>query len=182
MRKRLSIVFGSMLACLSANCLVSAAVDLSRALPFWSYKGLGLHVLLVVEWLWSKAHGWPSFSHLDDFGRWYAYAVRIGCPLLGFLVFWLISRCQIGWDLWKPLLIASVCGPLSTLTCDLFSRDISRFVGRVTNADSYPAIWEPWWEMLAAVLVFALMVWSVGAFAAAPEKLCAPGHEQAAVA
>jgi hypothetical protein len=149
-RQRLALIVGALTAVALAHGLVYAAVHFDRALPVWSYYGLCQQVLLAVERVWSRAHGWLPLSHIRDFGRFYASAIHIGCPLIGFILFRLISRSRIGWKVWKPLVIVAVCAPLNTL--------VYMFLD--------PAMRAPWSEMFLASIVFALMVGSVGALPA----------------
>ncbi|MBS1857258.1 MAG: hypothetical protein JST11_17955 [Acidobacteria bacterium] len=150
MRKRLSIATGALVATVLAHGLVYSALDLNTRWPNDTYYGFCRNVLLAIESMWSRAHGWPPFSHIEIFGGFYANVIHIACPLIGFLAFRLLSRDRIGWTLWKPLLIVSAGCPLNTWF--------------------YPAIWEPWSEMMWAFLIFGLMAWSVGGLPAIPRK------------
>jgi hypothetical protein len=88
-------------------------------------------------------------SHVDEFGRFYAYLVFLICPLIGFGIFWLGSEQRIGSQLWKPMAIAVVFAtPLQELLRQSF-----RTVG----------LSEPMAEAGRATVVLLLMIWSVGA-------------------
>ena len=81
-------------------------------------------------------------SHIRDFGGFYAQTVHLICPLIGFALFWILSRYKVGTKVWMPLTIAlllDVSPVLSTLTFGPFS------------------------EAARTVLIVLLMVWSVGA-------------------
>ena len=63
-------------------------------------------MLFGTERLWSYAHGWQPMSHIRDFGGFYAPTIHLICPLIGFALFWIISRHKVGINLWKPMAIA----------------------------------------------------------------------------
>src|SRR5690242_1085291 len=113
MRRRVSMGAGAVVAAVLARGLVYSAVYLDRPFPTGSYYGFCRNVLLLFEWMWSKAHGWPPLSHIEIFGRFYANVIPIVCPLIGFLVFRLVSRRGFDSSLWKPLLIVAACCPLT---------------------------------------------------------------------
>ena len=154
----MSLIAGALAAVGLAHGLVYAGIHFDRSPPALSYYGLCREVLVAVDWVWSKAHGWPPLSHIDEFGRFYAGAVHVGCPLIGFILFWLVSRYRMGSKIWKPLAIVAVSAPLDTLAY--------RFLD--------PAMREPWSEMLLALIVFGLMAGSVGAFPVFRQTTAAP--------
>jgi hypothetical protein len=82
-------------------------------------------------------------SHIDQFGRFYARAVIFGCPLLGFAVHWLLAWRRMRWNLWTPLVLATV-GAVSLY------------------ADSFSSAWLPWSQMAVAALTVVLMAWTSG--------------------
>jgi len=92
MRKRAALAVAAALAAWLTFGLVDAAMHLERLYPPWSYAGFFQRVLLAMERAWSSAHGWPSWSHLEGFGRFYARAVPFGCALGGFGLFLLLAR------------------------------------------------------------------------------------------
>src|SRR5580700_11377237 len=47
-------------------------------------------------------------SHVDDFGRFYAQAVHLICPLIGFAIFWIISPHTRGTKWGKPMVTVVV--------------------------------------------------------------------------
>lgn len=149
MRKRLSLGIGAVVAAVLTHGSIYAAIDLSTLRPMSTYRGLFQHMLLAVEHLWSTAHGWAPLTHFDAFAMFYARAVHLLCPLIGFGVFWLISRHRIGWSIWKPLAIAvAFTTPLYAL---LYSP--LKLLG----------LHVEWAGSGRVIVVFLLMVWSVGA-------------------
>lgn len=108
MRKRLWLGLGMLIAGLLTHGMVYSAADISATLPLSTYRGFFQHALYVIESLWSAAHGWASMSHIEDFGRFYALLVHLGCPLAGFalvLAGW--RRWTVG-SVWKPVAVAAV--------------------------------------------------------------------------
>ena len=67
------------------------------------------------------------------------------CPLIGFVVFWMMSRYRVGKNLWRPLVVA------------LLLAVPAGFVAL------FPAYAIPWVEVARTSLVALLMMWSVGA-------------------
>jgi len=122
--------------------MVVSAMNLNGPLPISTYQGFFQHVLLATERLWSYAHGWQPMSHIDDFGRFYAHTVHLICPLIGFALFWIVSRHKVGIKFWKPIGIAL----LLTVPPSF----------RMPN-------YEEWVEVVRTLLIVLLMVWSVGA-------------------
>lgn len=86
-------------------------------------------------------------SHVEEYGRFLARLVLMGWPVLGFVVFWLLSRCEVGRRWWKPLLIV-IALPLG---------DVLHMGFRSAGLD------EPLAEAVRSALVFLLMAASVGA-------------------
>jgi hypothetical protein len=100
--------------------------------------------------LWSNVHGWPSLSHIDEFGIFYARAVRFICPVIGFALFLILSRHNTGWNIWKPMMIASLLlTPLQMLALNPLS-----LLGLGTAVA----------ESARTLVVVLLMAWSIGAF------------------
>ncbi len=144
MRKYLSIGTSATLAAVFTHGLVFSAMDLNEPLSIWTYQGFFRHLLLATERLWSFAHGWQPMSHIRDFGRFYAPAVHLICPLIGFLLFWVMSRHKVGINLWKPMAIALLLTVPSSLLTQM------------------PAYSLPWIEVARTLLIVWLMVRSVG--------------------
>jgi hypothetical protein len=145
MRRSISIGTSAAVAAVFTHGVVSSAVNLNEASPVSTYQGFFQYVLLATERLWSYAHGWQPMSHIHDFGRFYAPAVQLICPLIGFLLFWILSRHKVGINLWKPLAIAWLPAmPLGYI-------------------DLVPGYVLPWVEVARTLLIVLVMVWSVGA-------------------
>ena len=132
------------MAAICTHGMVFSGINLNEPLPIWSYQGFFQNMLLTTERLWSYAHGWESMSHIGDFGKFYAVAVQLICPILAFALFWSLSRVKIGINAWKPMSIALV---LAFPTAYIFLA---------------PTGTQPWLEALRTVAVFLLMVWSAG--------------------
>jgi hypothetical protein len=145
MRRSRSIGTSAAVAAVLTHGVVFSAVNLNEPLPISTYQGFFQHILLATERLWSYAHGWQPMSHIHDFGRFYAPAVHLICPLIGFALFWVISRHKVGINFWKPLAIALL------LTIP------SSFIALA------PRYALPWVEVARTVLIVLSMVWSVGA-------------------
>lgn len=160
MRRPLAVSSGLAITAVATHGMVSAGLDLdlSRPVPFWSYGGFFQHTILWMSRLWSDAHGWPGpadlsalsrTGHIDDFGRFLAYAVFLLCPLIGFLAYSLVSGSRVSLQWWKPLTIAIA------------------FATPLQHAIHDPAmslgLKEPLAEGVRATVVFVLMLWSVGA-------------------
>jgi hypothetical protein len=140
-----SIGTSAAMAAALTHGLVFSAVNFNEPLPISMYHGLFRHLLLAAERLWSYFHGWQPMSHIHDFGRFYAPTVQLICPLIGFVLFWIISRHKLGTDIWKPVAIALL------LTIP------SGYI------DLVPGYALPWVEMARTILIVLLMVWSAGA-------------------
>ena len=137
-------------AALLTHGMVYSALDLSEALPISTYKGFFQHLLFAIERLWSYVHGWQPMSHIEAFGRFYALTVHLLCPLIGFALFWTISRYNVGRNIWKPTAIALLL--LTPLQQVILTPLLALGVG------------ESWAETTRTLLLVLAMVWSVGAF------------------
>jgi hypothetical protein len=144
-KHRWSTLVGALTAAVLAQGLVYAAIHFDKVLPAWSYYGIFQQVAVAVESIWSRVHGWPPLSHVQDFGWFYAAVIHLSCPLIGFLFFGLLSRSRVSW---KPFLIVALCAPVETLAHRFFDSG------------------GPWMEASFALTVFALMVASLGGFPA----------------
>ena len=140
-----SIGTSAAVAAVFTHGMVFSAVNLNEPLPISTYQGFFQHMLLATERLWSYAHGWQPMSHIRDFGRFYAPTVQLICPLIGFALFWILSRHKVGINFWKPMAIALL------LTIP------SGYIALV------PGYALPWVEVARTILIVLLMVWSVGA-------------------
>jgi hypothetical protein len=149
MRRSISIGTGAAVGAILTHGMVSSALNLSELLPISTYHGFFQHVLLAMERLWSYAHGWQPMSHIDTFGHFYAHTVDLICPLIGFSLFWMISRRKVGIELWKPVGIALL------LT---FPPGSLAFMPVYALGLGYP-----WSEVVRILLVLLSMAWSVGA-------------------
>ena len=152
MRKLISVVCGATVAAVGTHGFVSAGIRLG-APHAGTYQGIFKQALLALWRIWSGVHGWEPvrdgrhLSHVEEYGRFLARVVLVGWPLLGFGVFWLISRCEMGRRLWRPLVIASAL-PLG---------EGFRVAFRSAGLD------EPLAEAARSAAVFLLMAASVGA-------------------
>ncbi len=126
--------------------VVLSATNFNEPLPISTYQGFFWHIVSATERLWSHAHGWPSMSHIRDFGPFFAPAVQLICPLIGLALFCTISRHRVGIHIWKPLAIA------------LLLAIPNGYINLV------PGHALPWVEVARTILIVLLMVWSVGAF------------------
>ena len=145
MRKLIAIGTGTAVAAIFTHGMVFSGMYLNVNLPNSTYRGFFTHVLLATERLWSYTHGWQPMSHIDEFGRIYAHTVHLICPLLGFALFWIVSRHKVGFKSWKPIGIALL------LTVPPSFSDLA------------PDYIVPWVEVVRTLLIVLLMVWSVGA-------------------
>jgi hypothetical protein len=145
MRRSISIGTGTAVAAVLTHGMVSSGMNLNEPLPISTYQGFFQRVLLATERLWSYAHGWQPMSHIDEFGRFYAHTVHLICPLIGFALFWIVSRHKVGIQSWRPIGIALL------LTVP------------PTFSDLAPDYAIPWVEVVRTLLIVLLMVWSVGA-------------------
>jgi hypothetical protein len=100
--------------------MVSSAVNFNGPVP--------------TERLWSYAQGWLPMSHIRAFGGFYAPVVHLLCPLIGFAVFWVLSRHEGGISFWTPMAIAL-----------LFTMP--------------PSVSDPWVVTARTILIVLLMVW-----------------------
>ncbi len=132
-------------AAVATHGLVFSAMYLDGSLPVSTYHGFFQYFLLGVERLWSYGHGWEPMSHIRDFGWFYAPVVQFLCPVIGFALFWLLSRHKVGPRIWKPTAIAVLLAVPSA------------YIGLV------PGSALPWVEMARTLVVLLLMVYSVGA-------------------
>ena len=146
MRRSGSIATSAAVAAVFTHGMAFSGLNFNGPLPISTYKGFFQHMLLATEWLWSYAHGWQPMSHIRDFGRFYAPMVHLICPLIGFALFWMISRHKVGINCWKPIAIALL------LTIP------SSFVAQA------PRDVLPWLEVARTLLIVWLMVWSVGPY------------------
>lgn len=145
MRTSLSIGMSVAAPAVFTHGVVLSAMAFNEPLPLSTYQGFFWHIVLATERLWSWAHGWQPLSHIRDFGQFFAPAVHLICPLIGFALFRIFSRRQVGIHLWKPLAIA------------LLLAIPNGFIGLV------PGYALPWVEAARTILVVLSMVWSVGA-------------------
>jgi hypothetical protein len=88
-------------------------------------------------------------SHIEEFGHFYAHTVDLICPLIGFSLFWMISRRKVGIQFWKPVGIALL------LT---FQPGSLAFIPIYALGLGYT-----WSEVVRTLLVVLSMAWSVGA-------------------
>jgi hypothetical protein len=126
--------------------MVFSAMHFNESLPIWTYRGFFQRIVLATERLWSYAHGWEPTSHIRDFGHFYAPMVRLICPLIGFAVFWMVSRSRAGVHTWKPIGIAL----LATLAPDFIALAPFYALG----------LQEQWVQVIRTLLIVSLMVWS----------------------
>ena len=101
-----SIGTGAAVAAVFTHGMVFSGMYLNELLPVSTYQGFFQRMLFAAERLWSYAHGWQPMSHIRDFGGFYAQTVHLICPLIGFALFWIVSRHKVGIKVWKPLAIA----------------------------------------------------------------------------
>jgi hypothetical protein len=153
-----SIVTGTAVAAVFTHGMVFSAMYFRELLPISTYQ----RMLFATERLWSYAHGWQPMSHFRDFGSFYAQTVHLICPLIGFALFWIVSRHKVGINAWKPLVIA-----LLLTIAPSFSDLVSGYA-------------IPWAEAARTVLIVLLMVWSVGAFKLSKPRIST--HESLATA
>jgi hypothetical protein len=140
-----SIGTGAAVAAVFTHGMVFSGMYANEVLPVSTYQGLFQRMAFAAERLWSYAHGWQPMSHIRDFGGFYAQTVHLICPLIGFALFWIVSRHNVGTKVWKPLAIALLLTIPPTFS-NLVSVDAT-----------------PWVEAARTVIIVLLMVWSVGA-------------------
>jgi len=158
MRGSIAIGISAGIASVFTHGMVFSAVNFNDPLPVPPYQGFFRHLVLATERVWSYTHGWPPLSHIRDFGPFYAPAVELGCPLLGFALFRMLSREKVGTNVWKPLAIAA----LLSMAPDVLS------------GASAAAL--PWWEAARTAAIVFAMAWSVGAIRLFPgSRALAPG-------
>ena len=145
MRRSISIATSAAVAAVVTHGVVFSGVNFDEPLPASTYQDFFRHMLLETERLWSYAHGWQPMSHIRDFGHFCAPTIQLVCPLIGFALFWILSRHRVGSNFWKPLAIGLLLAVLPGLS-DLASRGAT-----------------PWVEAARTILIVFLMVWSVGA-------------------
>jgi hypothetical protein len=148
MRRSLSLATAAVVSAILTQGMVFSAMNLADSAPVTTYRGSFQHAIFALERVWSGAHGRPPLSDIDDFGRFYTQTVHLLCPLLGFALFWILSRHRVGRNLWKPLAIALLLAlpPLGPI-----SDEPLRAIGR------------PWSEMVRTLLILFFMLWSAGA-------------------
>jgi hypothetical protein len=144
MRRSISAGTSAGAAAAFTHGVVLSAVSFNEPLPISTYQGFFWHIVSAVERLWSYVHGWQSMSHVRDFGWFFAPTSQVICPLIGFALFWTISRYTVGRNLWKPVAIA------------LLAAIPSGYI------DLVPGHALPWIEAARTMLIVLLMVWSVG--------------------
>ena len=149
MRKSISIGAGAAVAAIVTHGMVYSALDLSNLSPISTYQGFFQHILFAIERLWSYGHGWQPMSHIRDFGGFYALTVRLLCPLIGFALFWVFSRCRVGRNIWKPMAIAWIL--LTPIQLVILKPLLALGLG-VSGA-----------ETMRTLLLVLAMIWSVGA-------------------
>jgi hypothetical protein len=159
------LAHGMVFSVMNQGLVVLSAINWAEPLPISTYRGFFQHAWLVMARLWSYAHGWPSASHIPD-GQAYAATVRLLCPLIGFALFWIISRHHVGTNVWKPIIIA------------LLVTALPHFI--VAPAVRAWGLHHPWIELTRTLLALFLMVWSVGAIGIS--KPHAPTSESLATA
>jgi len=154
MRKLAAIASGAAVAGVTTHGFVYSGMRLGPLNPpFSTYSGLFQNALFGIWRLWSCAHGWEpvmtgrQLSHAEGFGHFFAHAVILACPLLGFCIFCLAAGQRVGWQCWKPVVLA-LAFPLDELI-----RQVFRSAG----------LSEPLAEAARAIVVFLLMLSSVGA-------------------
>jgi hypothetical protein len=146
----MAIGTGAAVASILTHGMVSSGMHLNEPLPISPYQGFFRYVLLATERLWSYAHGWQSMSHIDEFGRFYAQTVHLICPLIGFALYWVISRHKVGINFWKPVAIAFISA--SPLCLETVVPLLKLGLGVL------------WSEMACTLLIVLSMVLSVRAF------------------
>jgi hypothetical protein len=109
MRRPLCVAISAVAAAIITHGMVFSGVHFDDSPPVSSYQSVFRSILLAVERLWSGWHGWQPLSHIRDFAGFYTGLVHVICPLLGFGLFWMVSRTRFGFSLWKPLAIALIC-------------------------------------------------------------------------
>ncbi len=146
MNRRLSFIIGGVFAGLLTFGFVSAGCRMDPGAA--GYQAFFQSTILFIESLWSKAHGWQPLSHIRNFGPWFAKAVHLGCPILGYAVFALFGRLRTRLTVWKPLGIAALCTGLYALI--------------LPHGFPLSVLWLPWAEAAFVMSVFSLMIWSSG--------------------
>jgi len=145
MRTSILVATSAGAAAVLTHGLVISAVSFNEPLPISTYRGFFWHVVSAVERLWSYAHAWQSGSHVRDFGWFFAPTVQLICPLIGFALFWAISRYKVDANIWKPLAIVVLLAIPN------------RYINLV------PGHSLPWVEAVRTIFIVWLMVWSTGA-------------------
>jgi hypothetical protein len=156
MSRSRSIGTSAAVAAVLTHGMVFSAMYLNELLPISTYQGFFQRMLFATERLWSYVHGWQPMSHIRDFGGFYAHTVHLICPLIGFALFWILSRHKVGINVWKPIAIALLLTIPSTFTA---------------LAPSYAI---PWVEVARTILIVLLLVWSVGAFKLSKPHISTP--------
>ncbi len=124
------------------------AVDSSQLASSPDAQGLSTGLLTAVWNVWARAQGFEPKSHVEEFGNFYLRFVWLICPLVGFAVFWMDSRREIGPRFWLALAIG-VVSALSPLGLPLTRVFLT--LGVVAA------------ETLRCLSVLFLMIWSSGA-------------------
>ena len=150
MSKRISIALASAFAAVLTHGAVSSGMhfESSKLMPPYTYQGFFARALTSIWRLWGYAHGWMPMSHVEEFGRFYASLVLLTCPLIGFGVFWFVSRQEAGRQFWKPLAVAIA-----------FATPVQQFMRQGFLALGMD---EPAAEATRAVVVLLLMIFSIG--------------------
>ena len=133
---------GAVVAAVITHGIVFSAMFFNEVLPISTYQRFFQQIVIAAERLWSYAHGWQPMSHMRDFGGFFALMVHLICPLIGFAVFWMLSRHKVGTKVWKPLAIALLL-------------DVPPVLSSLT--------FGPCCEAARTVIIVLLMAWSVGA-------------------
>ncbi len=144
MRRSISIGTSLAVAAVVTHGMVFSGVNFDEQ-PISTYQAFFRNLLLATERLWSYAHGSEPMSHIRDFGHFYAPTIQLICPLVGFALFWTISRHKVGINIWKPLIVAILLS-IPPIFSGLVSREA-----------------VPLFEVARTTLVTLLMMWSVGA-------------------
>ena len=150
MEKRISIGLSLLIAAVLTHGLVYSGINLnvSKLMPTATYQGFFERMLVAAWAVWAQLRGFEPMSHLEEFGRFYAYLVILSCPLIGFGIFCLGSRQKISEQWWKPFAIAILfTAPLGDLISQSFW---------ISGLD------RPVAEAARATIVLLLMIGSVG--------------------
>lgn len=144
MRGSIAIGMSAAAAAVFTHGMVFSAVYFDGPLPASTYQEFFQQILVATEWAWSHAHGWAPMSHIRDFGHFYAPAIQLVCPLIGFGLYWWMSGKKVGRQVWKPLAIAGL------------------LVAPPSLSDLVGGVGTPWAEGARTIAIVLFMVWSVG--------------------